>query len=184
MWYLAYGSNTLKSRLSAYLDGAASGPYGPHDGARDATRPARERAVRVNRGVYFAGNSKRWHGPVAFLDLAPGGACLGRAYLLSLDQVADIAAQENGDAGTYPLRELPEVGGYLALPTAGKYDALLRLADHDRIPTVTLTTSRALPRGVPPPAYVDTIRSGLTEAAGFAPQEIDAYVAGLLTGKH
>ncbi len=183
LWYVAYGSNLRLERLMAYLQGADSGPYGAHSGARDQRPPEQSRLVRLNRGVYFAGISRRWGGPVAFLSLtADERRSLGRAYLLRSDQVVDIAAQENGEIAALPIDRLPPPTEHIELPTRGKYNALLRLEDIDGTPAVALTTSRLPRRGSPTPAYVAVIEQGLGEMDGVSRGEIRRYVDGLLSG--
>ena len=177
LWYLAYGSNMLASQLRAYLEGSNSGPYGSHRGARDRAGPARDRPVRLNHGVYFAGQSVRWNGPVAFLELVPGkNLSFGRAYLLRWSQAIAIISQENGDKAALSLRELPLVGEYIELPTKGKYNAVLRLDDYFSVPMVTLTTSRNLPRGTPTMDYVATMKQGLLELKTIPEEEISQYI--------
>ena len=177
LWYLAYGSNMLASRLRAYLEGSDSGPYGSHRGASDPASPAGDRPVRLNHGVYFAGQSVRWRGPVAFLELVPGkGLSFGRAYLLRWSQALAIISQENGDKVTLSLGELPLVGGYIELPTNGKYNAVLRLDDYSSVPMIALTTSRNLPKGTPTIDYVAAMRQGLLELKSMSEEEIGQYI--------
>ena len=165
LWYLAYGSNMLESRLRAYIEGTSTGPYGAHKGSRDRRGPTGNRSVRTGHNVYFAGQSIRWNGPVAFLELTSTDSfSLGRAYLLTWNQIVDIAAQENGDAKPYSHRTLPPINCYIELQTKGKYNIILRLEDHEEIPTVTLTTSRDLPRGEPTPEYLAAMRQGFSNS--------------------
>jgi hypothetical protein len=181
VWYVAYGSNLRFERLMAYLEGALSGPYGVHAGSRDASPPGAVRTVRFDRDVYFAGVSKRWGGPVAFLSLSPGPRrCYGRAYLLRWDQVVDIVSQENGESVALPIDALPLPMAHVELPTRGKYNALLRLEDLDGTPAVALTTSLPLRRGIPTPEYAAVIEQGLEEMDGVPTTDIRRYVSRLL----
>lgn len=180
-WYVAYGSNLRYERLMAYLQGAGSGPYGAHAGARDRRPPRQARSIRFDRGVYFAGDSRRWGGPVAFVELTPGErTSFGRAYLLGWEQVVDVASQENDEVAPLPIDRLPSPMAYIELPTQGKYNALLRLEDLDGAPAVTLTTARSLRRGTPTPAYAAVIEQGLGEMDEISPAEIHRYMVRLL----
>lgn len=180
VWYVAYGSNMKRDRLGAYLEGSgASGPYGVHPGARDPRPPERDEAVRVPHEVYFAGGSRRWGGAVAFLALTPVEAVSWcRAYLLRWEQVADVAAQENG-LSRLDVGDLPAPRTHTDLATEGQYNALLRLDDHDGLPAVTITTSRALRRGTPSSAYAAVIREGLSELTDVPQPEVSRYLATL-----
>jgi hypothetical protein len=176
-WYVAYGSNLRYERLMAYLEGSNSGPYGAHPGARDRRPPRQVRSIRFNRDVYFAGDSARWGGPVAFVSLTPGDrTSFGRAYLLEWGQVVDVASQENGEVAALPIGRLPSPMAHVELPTQGKYNALLRLEDLDGTPAVAFTTVRPLRRGMPTPAYAAVIEQGLGEMDEVSRTEIRRYI--------
>jgi hypothetical protein len=187
LWYVAYGSNRSRDRLRAYLEGAVgppvgtvapSGPgvtgdlatrFGAHRGCGDPTPPRTDRWVVLDRAVTFRGPSRRWGGGVAFLDLepTPGAATPARAWLLGAAQVADLVAQEARlAAGPDPdaLGAVPP-GGTLALG-GGWYDTVLRLADLDARPAVTVTTAQHLGESEPAPAYLATLAAGLAERPG------------------
>ncbi|QYG92152.1 histone deacetylase [Iamia sp. SCSIO 61187] len=168
VWYVAYGSNRSADRLRAYLAGASGpdAPYGAHRGCGDPTPPRADRWLALDRRVTFRGTSRRWGGGVAFLDLdpTPGTETPARAWLLALDQVADLVAQE-ARLATAPhpdaLGAIPP-GGRFALG-GGWYDTVLRLSDVEGRPALTVTTAQPLPATEPTSAYLSTLAAGLAE---------------------
>lgn len=166
-WYVAYGSNMAAERLLAYLEGAtAECRFGAHRGCADATPPRADRWLDLDRAVTHRGRSRRWGGGVAFLDLAPtpGTATPARAWLLGLDQIAELVAQEARLAVAPDPAALAAVppGGTLALG-GGWYDTVLRLADVEGRPALTVTTSQPLPRAEPTAAYLAVVAAGRGE---------------------
>ena len=171
VWYVAYGSNTATDRLRAYLEGAGATDalgvrFGAHRGCTDPTPPRADRWITLDRTVTFRGRSRRWDGGVAFLDLdpTPGTATPARAWLLGLDQVAELVAQEARLAGP------PDLGAVAASPPGatlavggGWYDTVLRLPDLDGTPALTVTTAQPLPRAEPTPAYLAVVAAGHAE---------------------
>lgn len=181
VWYVAYGSNLLTERFLAYLQGSPAGTrFGHHDGAADPRPPRDTRSATITHRLYLAGTSQRWGGSVAFVELAsrPDAVTYARGYLISCQQLEAVAGQENG-RGSVGLPErtwdLPE-GASIGLDLDGKYDALIRLADIDDRPAVTLTTSRDLPAGAAVPAYEALVRDGLRSWGPLGDAEIDDYL--------
>ncbi|HMJ78819.1 MAG TPA: hypothetical protein VK507_22740 [Iamia sp.] len=186
VWYVAYGSNMVADRLRAYLEGVAGPPvdvapppggalvpgdlsarFGAHRGCADPTPPRADRWVTLDRAVTYRGRSRRWGGGVAFLDLepTPGAATPARAWLLGLDQVAELMAQEARLAVAPEPAALAALtalapGGTLPLG-GGWYDTVLRLADIDGTVALTVTTAQDLPETPPTPAYLATLAAGL-----------------------
>lgn len=185
-WYVAYGSNMAADRLRAYLEGATTTcalgtRFGSHRGCADATPPRADRWLVLDRAVRFRGRSRRWGGGVAFLDVepTPGTATTARAWLLGLDQIAELAGQEARLVAPPDPAALAAVapGGTLALG-GGWYDTVLRLPDLDGTPALTVTTGLALPETEPTPAYLAVIAAGRAERLGGTgrtsdPQRVD-----------
>ncbi|HEX7133528.1 MAG TPA: hypothetical protein VF228_13205 [Iamia sp.] len=171
VWYVAYGSNMAADRLRAYLEGAddageLGARFGVHRGCTDATPPRADRALTLDRAVTYRGRSQRWSGGVAFLDLhpTPGTATPARAWLLGVDQVAELAAQEGRLAVAPAAEALAAIppDGTLGLG-GGWYDTILRLPDVDGRPALAITTAQDLPEAAPTPAYLATIAAGRDE---------------------
>lgn len=167
-WYAAYGSNTRWEGLRRYL--------GP------GARMPEDRWITIPHALRFAGASRRWDGGVAFVTVAPGPPTPARAWRLTAAQLHMVAAAENGvpdlppppDPGGLPVGAVARLAVDLSPDgTLGKYDALLRLADIDGLPAVTLTTTHALPARAPGAAYLAACREGL--AGRLA--DVDAHLA-------
>lgn len=164
-WYVAYGSNTCRARLTAYLEGVCGPPYGDHRGCLDPAPPADDRWLVLDRAVRFRGRSPRWGGGVAFLDLVASAASTpARAWLLGVDQLLGIAAQEARLAADPPASVLDgcTVGSAVVIG-GGWYDTVLRLPDLDGIPSYAITTSQDLPLAPATDAYAATLRAGRSE---------------------
>ncbi|MEM8708026.1 MAG: hypothetical protein AAGE98_16295, partial [Actinomycetota bacterium] len=169
VWYTSYGSNCSRDRFLVYLHGGkAEGSAHLHDGARDETPPLADGPAELPTNVCFTGHSRRWNGAPAFLEHRTGGpTALGRRYLVTLEQFADIQAQEN--------RRRP---GELELPTDltelqpgdrrtvldGAYGAVLALEPVDGYPAFTFTAPEPpehRPPAQPSAIYLATILQGL-----------------------
>jgi hypothetical protein len=180
VWYVAYGSNLCAARLRCYLaggspDGSTSRRY---PACASGTEVLDTRPVRIPHRLYFARASKNWNGGgVAFLDLerVEPAPTYGRAWLITHDQLTHLATEENAGLSTeVPLTALS------APPTElrdeGWYRMLLPLGDLDGMPAVSLT-GRPKPPQRPDPAYLATLRAGLTEAwPDLTPDEVDTYL--------
>jgi hypothetical protein len=177
VWYVAYGSNLASERLRCYLAGGR--PHGGHRtyaGARDPRDPHQTRAVELPGGIVFAGQSTVWEGGIAFYAPRASGQVAARAYLLTVEQVNDLVAQE--------IRRPP--GGDLGLvadrpnssrPLGGRaYDTALRLEDIDGHPAVTITANHSPKQTSPSAAYLLWICRGLVEAFDWPPARIARYL--------
>ena len=100
VWYVSYGSNMSAGRLAMYLEGGTPpGGNRTNPGARNSALPRRSVPVDLPGALYFAGDSPQWGGGVAFYDHdaqepGQGGPTAARAYLITAEQLADVAAQE------------------------------------------------------------------------------------------
>jgi hypothetical protein len=150
VWYVAYGSNLAFARFRCYLSGGR--PHGGarvYPGCRDRSAPTRTEAVLVPGGLVFAGASKVWGGGSAFYDRSAPGQVAARAYLLTPDQVGDVAAQE-----------------------------MVRLGERDGVPMFTVTHDGAaeLEPVAPTAPYLRWIARGLIEAHGWGFARIIEYL--------
>ena len=183
VWYVSYGSNMCRERLRCYIQGGR--PRGgalEYVGARDTTLPVADLAVELPGSLYFAGESPTWGGGVAFYDPDVPGPTPARAYRITVQQFADVAAQEmhrlpeEGD----PLEEVIigglETGRHEAGP--GHYETLIEVGRHDGLPMLTFTSPHgldAVPHTRPAPAYLAMLRRGLRECRGWGDDQIDFY---------
>ena len=172
VWYVAYGSNLLASRLACYLAGGTP-PGGRRStaGARDPARPWDWRRLDLPHPLWFGGPSATWAGGPAFLDVDRAGRGVGRAWLVTVEQLADVVAQENGHpAGTVELADAALVDGAVVLPDA-PYGRVVPLPSPDARPCATVTYVRRPAGRAPDPAYLDLVRAGMAET-GLTPAAI------------
>ena len=185
VWYASYGSNLLRTRFDCYLNGTQiPGQHYGCSGARNRAEPQAVASLDVPHDLFFARQSPRWGGGIAFLDpsVRAGASARLRLYKITLGQFNDVFAQEN----KLPV-PLPEkacitsacLGGLSATSgisvTDRPYGYLKHLGDKQGCPVLTFTCSpheRGLAlEGTPPwhfnfpsPAYYDVIKAGLTES--------------------
>ena len=184
VWYVSYGSNMWSTRLACYLDGGTP-PGGDREnpGARDQTPPARSTAVDLPGTLYFAGRSAQWGGGVAFYDHVTPGFTAARAYLVTAQQFADIAAQEMrrepaaGDPmADVVLSPLPD-GRHRAGP--GVYETLVDVGSLDGRPLLTFTaphSAHETEHTEPSDAYLAALAAGLQESRAWTDAQIDDYL--------
>ena len=184
VWYVAYGSNADPGRFAAYLAGGRPPGAARHYlGCRDRSAAMQATPLVVGHRRYFAGESAVWGGGIAFLDPRPTPAartrCVG--YRITLEQLVDVAAQENGgEAGDLVVPDvLPAAGEVQAVAGARRsYDTFLGLPAVGGTPAVTLTcATRLRPETVPGPEYLGLVVAGIARHHGEAP---DAVLAELL----
>ncbi len=167
---MGYGSNLSSARFGRYLAGC-----------RDTSPAARWAAVELPHRLIFARQSKTWGGGgVAFLDPSPtvGARTLGRAWLLTGGQFADVLAQECGlPVGSL---EVPDLGaGFVVAHPGHWYGCIVPLGRLEGRPMVTFTDEGAagLAPGGPGAAYRRVVAEGLAETHGLSPDEADAYIS-------
>ena len=172
-WYAAYGSNTDEERFRRYLAGCST-----------PTDPADSRAVVIDLPLYFAGSSTgRWgDGGVAFTstDRDAEPATLARAWLLPVERIAEVGAQENGlplDAAHLDL-DVVRADGQQRAHAGRWYDVWVDCGVLDELPIVTLTASRRRSPECPPgPAYTEVVARGLRVTHGMTREAVAAYLA-------
>jgi hypothetical protein len=176
VWYAAFGSNLSRSRLGCYIAGGTPvGAMRAHEGCRDRTLPREDRNVTLPGHLRFAGESSVWGGGMAFYSPLGEGTVHARAYLLRLEQLVDLVAQES----RHP------VGTTLVLADAGPtrhglstvYDVLMDLGELDGHRLLTLSASRHHPLNPPSGAYVRTMSDGLADGFDLDADARVAYLA-------
>ena len=196
VWYVSYGSNMYAARLAAYLQGGRpQGGSRANPGARNRSLPRRSVPVDLPGALYFAGKSPQWGGGVAFYDHdaqgpEQGGPTAARAYLITAEQFADVAAQEMyrlpqvGD----PLEEvvLGGIDGGVHRAGPGRYETLIEVGRLEGAPLLLFTS----PHGIdhvehtqPTAPYLAMLSRGLQESRQWSEDEVAAYFArlGVLT---
>jgi hypothetical protein len=176
-WYVAYGSNLARARLTCYLAGGCpAGGRRTYAGCRDISAPDRVVSLELPGMLRFSGSSTVWSGGLASYDPSSGGQVAARAYLLTAEQVNDIFVQETrralgtdlGLADLQPGAEHPLGDGH--------YDTVLRLPDIEELAALTLTAAEAGAPRAPAAAYLRWICTGLAEGHGWQPERIAGYL--------
>ena len=133
-------------------------------------------------GVYFALESMAWTGGMAFYDSELPSEAAFRAYLLTVQQFADIAAQEMYREPGAELEVVDQVveQGKVKLGD-GRYETLVYAGAHDGYPALTFTApwrSTEVELNPPAPAYLAYLAGGLHESHGWDAYTITTYLAG------
>lgn len=180
IWYVAYGSNLDPGRFRHYLQGGApTGARREVPGARDGTPPREERAVTVPGRMFFGWTSPTWGGGICFLDAAADDVALGRAYLITEQQLADVAAQE---MHREPGQDL-ELGEVLANRRhrvgPGRYETLHLLGELEGAPLITfsLDDPSAVEANAPTEPYLARVSRGLRVTHDLGVEETVRHLA-------
>jgi len=180
VWYASYGSNLARDRFLCYLQGGRPpGATRTYPGARNPSPPVDDRGLSLPGEMFFAWESPTWGGGIAFYDATAPGATLARAYLVTDQQFADVAAQEmhrepgeDLDLGTVLSRSRHDLG-------PGRYESLHLVGELDGHPVLTFTAPDPvlLQRNAPAEPYLVMIARGLSETHGLDVEEVVAYLA-------
>lgn len=183
VWYAAYGSNLLRTRFLTYLRGGpVPGSARHQDGARDPSDPLDDRPYRLPLPLVFGRSSSGWGGGgVCFAGphRDPDDGAMGRAWLITVEQLADVWCQENGAT----LSDGPEVDlGRLVADGEvdfgrGWYRRLVRLGDLDGHPVATFTSEAAPAPNPAHRSYLEVVGRGLMETWGLPATEAARYLA-------
>ncbi|MEP7369540.1 MAG: histone deacetylase [Dermatophilaceae bacterium] len=183
VWYVSYGSNMCAGRLAAYLQGGRPpGASRTYPGARDRQPPRADVAVWLPGGIYFAGQSSVWTGGTASYDPSLPGRAPARAYLLTLGQFSDVAAQEMHAAPGADLDLAEVLAAGRAGVGPGRYQTLLCAGNRGGYPLLTFTCPTALAAAEttrPAAAYLRMLAAGLAEAHGWSMAQIVGYLFAL-----
>jgi len=181
IWYASYGSNVNRARFLCYLRGGT--PHGTslrQRGARNPSLPLADAPCVFRSAIRFAGHSVRWDGAPAYLEHQPAETgALGRRYLITKDQFADVVAQENGAEIplTIPFDDI-RAGSHTRVDTRS-YDTIVGLDPVDGIPVATFTSSTPPEHrdpAAPSTAYLGTIVRGLAEVHDLAAEVLAAHL--------
>lgn len=142
VWYACYGSNINYDRFMYYINGDVNEKYSTSDGCKDKSLPIEERQYIFKCPIYFAGNSKRWGGGMAFLDYEHNGKSYGKIYKLKMSQFKGVLEQEQ---------------------RCKLYDAILLVDYIDELPVFTFTAKHKLfdLLNQPSDKYVEVITNGI-----------------------
>lgn len=144
VWYACYGSNINYRRFMIYINGDKDEKFGNKIGCSDKTEPAEKRKYIFSNSIYFAGESKRWGGGMAFLDYENLGKAYGKIYKIKIKQFIDILEQEQ---------------------TCKLYDAILLIDYIQDLPVFTFTAKNKLTELLNEPSsnYQNIIKEGILD---------------------
>jgi hypothetical protein len=118
---------------------------------------------------------------MAFYDPELPGPAGARGYLMSVEQFADVAAQEMHRP---PGDDLDLIRAAAATGRAtlgpGRYETLLRVGTRDGVPMLTFTApgpASDMEWAAPSPIYLGMLARGLREAHGWDAERITGYLA-------
>ena len=175
VWYAAFGSNLLPSRLGAYLGGGRpAGSRRTYSGGRDTAPPRESRTVTLPGHLHFGGLSTVWGGGLAFYDPARRDRCTVRAYLITFGQFSDLVAQEARRSVGTDLVLASDGHTYHGLSVI--YDAVVPIGELDGRPMLTLTTTAVHQENAPSAEYVTVILAGLADGFGLTDAERVDYL--------
>lgn len=177
VWYAAYGTNLSPVRLACYLSGGRPpGALRHYDGCRDPSPPRDHRPVELRGRLSFAGESGVWGGGMAFFTPGADGVVHARAYLLRLEQLGDVVAQEaRRPAGSDLV--LADDRSPIRHGLSRVYDVLVDVGDLEGHRMLTLTGTTVPPANAPSAPYVRTMLEGLADGFGLDADERVAYLA-------
>ncbi len=185
VWYLSYGSNLLRARFLAYVQGGrVAGNDVEYEGCRDTSPPVGDVSFTIPHSLYFAGWSDRvWGGTSgAFISLtSPHPPTLVRAYRITEEQFLDVVRQENANGiaveGFEDATERARRHGHARLLQSGTYSELVYCGERDGEPMLTFTASEERVGARAPSApYLRVIGNGLRESHGLAATDIATYL--------
>lgn len=179
VWYAGYGSNLDQGRFTRYLTGGRPpGAIRETPGARDTTPPLDQRAVVLPGRMFFGWESPTWGGGISFLDPGTEGTVYARAYLITREQLADVAAQEmhrtpgEGLDLTEVLRNRSHSYG------PGRYETIHLVGELDELPVLTLSATGDIAVNAPSGAYLATVVRGLRATHALPDEELADYLLG------
>ncbi len=180
VWYASYGSNMAEARFRHYVQGGRpDGAIRHYPGARDRTVPSKVAPVSLAGSVFFAWESPTWGGGIAFYDPAGVGSSYGRAYLVTVGQFADVAAQEMHRIPDADLDLTDLLADGHALLGPGRYERLLVVGEIDGLPVVTFTASwsqEEIELNPPVARYLRMMAAGLREGHHLDDDAIVSYL--------
>ncbi|MFF8781833.1 histone deacetylase [Streptomyces sp. NPDC015140] len=181
VWYTSYGSNMHLDRLATYIQGGRPpGAARVYPGCRDRAMPTQSIPVELTGAMYFATESPVWGGGRAFYDPRATGRVLARAHLVTVQQFADIAAQEMYRAPGVDLDLVDALTRGRDVLGEGRYETLVCAGQVDDMPVLTFTAPWGMEevQWVPPSsAYVRFLASGLLSAGAWDVEAVASYVA-------
>jgi hypothetical protein len=175
VWYAAYGSNLSRERFDVYLlGGRPAGASHAYPGCRDRSPPLDDVADELDTQLAFGGYSQTWGGGVAFVRDTPNARAKVRLYRITLEQFADVVAQENWLVpGTVLIEPSTE---QVVLDGDHTYRLVIPLGVRDGVPVMTVSQLAAAEVAEPTSAYLRHIAVGLRESHAMSSEDVVDYL--------
>jgi succinyl-diaminopimelate desuccinylase len=175
VWYVTYGAGLSKENFSCLITGGKPlGGRKEYVGCRDRSMPLKDTFISLPHEIYFTGDAHYWGGAHAYLNTAveKSAHTLARAYLITVEQLEDIAAQENIQNKPLRLPLAPTIRDGHApinhITGEQPYDQLMYCGLEGNIPMFTLTSMQQdAPRRMPSEAYAKVLCTGLSQNPDF-----------------
>lgn len=171
VWYACYGSNLSRGRFFCYISKC-----------RDMTLPKDEKPIDIPYPLYFAKNSKNWHGKgVAFIGHKKTASDIthGKMYLITIEQFNDVVSQENANAKISIDFNSVKKSGYAKVCDCW-YGYIVYLGEHNNLSIFTFTAfwDKGCEKfTTPSEEYILTIILGLKESYRYSDKKIANYLS-------
>jgi hypothetical protein len=181
IWYFGYGSNIYRERFVCYIIGGQPvGNTKSYEGCRDKTLPSKDKPFSIRNELYFSKQSSGWdNGGVAFVKInhSPNITTLGRLYLITRQQLEDVAKQETSSEEIQTINfDEALARGSTVFKSRSWYGNVLCLGKDNDYPIFTLTNEINLAAVTrPSPQYISTIAKGLAQTLKINQQEAIDY---------
>lgn len=171
--------------MRSITGGQVPGGVHTYSGCSDRSAPLKDTFTSLPYQLFFAKECPLpdHHGlPHAFLDTKADskGHTIARAYLITLEQFEQIAAQENHSKTVYklPVKQATIKGHATIGDGSGPYDELLYCGSKDGYPMFTLTTPKTdLERTTEvPESYLTMLHEGLSQNTEMDRREVISYL--------
>lgn len=168
IWYASYGSNILEKRFLCYIQGGQpDGSAKVYDGCNDKSLPIDKEEIYINSELYFAKHSNQWNGGVCFIktNFEPQQQTLGRMYLITKEQFADIVKQETNSEQSPNINfEMAITDGSSTFADGSWYGSIIYLGTQYGFPIFTFThQDNITPTTKPSKSYLKLIIRGIQE---------------------
>ncbi|MET0779254.1 MAG: M20/M25/M40 family metallo-hydrolase, partial [Candidatus Saccharimonadales bacterium] len=186
VWYATYGSGLSKDNFMRTISGGQlENSTRFYKGCTDTSPPLRDTFTSLPYALYFGGECEAWGGGHVCVmpEPSPGAHTIARAYLVTVQQFEELAAQQNHGAGPkpkrLPMQEAMQRGRATIGDGTGDYEELLYCGTKDKYPMFTLTASTPrMPYVAPSPAYTSLVFKGLSENSRISKTAAIDYVYG------
>jgi hypothetical protein len=150
-------------------------------GCTDPTPPLKDAFLSLPYELYFAGECERWGGGHVCVmpDPIKTAHTIARAYLITVSQFEEIAAEQSGrrTPSRLPIKQAMRSGHATINDGTGDYEELVYCGMREGYPMFTLTaTTPHTPYVAPSPAYTRLVLKGLSENQDISAADAIEYM--------